>query len=122
MKRTHAALIAVVLAFAVLAGTFAALRTTQLGARSTTPSVSYAAIAAQNRQLDRAHAALLAQLRRRPPALPALAKPAAAAPAAVPAAAQTVVYVRPKPIVHIIHRHGGDHEAESGHDGSRLDD
>ena len=113
MKRTHAVLIALVLAFAVVAGTFAALRTTQLGARQTsqTASLTSTQIAQHNRALDRAQAALVAELRKQPPALPATG---AASLRLVPA--QTVVYVRPKPIVHIVHRHGGENEAanESG--------
>jgi hypothetical protein len=120
MKRTHALLIALVLALAALAGTFAALRTTQLGAGQAARStgLSAAQVAQRNRVLDRAQAALAAELRKQPPPLPA-SNPAGAA----PASAQTVVYVRPKPIVHVIHRHGGEHEAEHGSEsGASFDD
>jgi hypothetical protein len=117
MKRTHALLIALVLAFAVVAGTLAALRTTQLGTRQTTAvGLSSAQIAQRNRALDRAQAALLAELRKRPPALPAV-HTVHAVTTPRPAPAQTVVYVRPKPIVHVIHRHGG--ESESGGDSAQ---
>jgi aminoglycoside phosphotransferase (APT) family kinase protein len=114
MKRLHALLIALALAVAVVAGTFAALRTTQLGAKATSANrVDAAQIARQNRALDRAEAALRAELKRRPPAIAAL--PAAAP----PPAAQTVIYHRPPPIVHVIHRPGGgeyDHEGGGGVD------
>lgn len=117
MKRTHALLIALVLAFAVLAGTFAALRTTQLGAggSSQASGLSAAQIAQRNRVLDRAQSALAAELRKQPPPLPVSRTTGAA-----PAPAQTVVYLRPSPIVHVIHRHGG--ESESGRAGESFDD
>jgi hypothetical protein len=118
MKRTHALLIAVVLALSAVAGTFAALRTTQLGARQAAHGavLGTAQIAQRNRALDRAQAALAAELRKQPPPLP----PASAA-GATPASAQTVIYVRPKPIVHVIHRHGSEHENERG-SGAGFDD
>jgi hypothetical protein len=108
MKRTHAFLIAVALAIAVVAGTFAALRTTQLGANAT-PKISTTEFARQSRALDRAQAALRAELARKPPALSAVA----------PAQAQTVIYRRPAPIVHVIHRRG---EQEAEGQGAGLDD
>lgn len=117
MKRTHALLISLLLAAAVLAGSFAALRTTRLSTQSAAPTrVSSTALARQSRALDRAEAALRAELRRKPPALPAVA---AARPAAAPPA--TVVYHRPPAIVHVIHRHGGEHESEGGHEGGGDD-
>lgn len=112
MKRTHAFIIALALAVAVVAGTFAALRTTQLGAKAT-PHVNSVQIARQNRALDRAEAALRAELRHKPPALPALHQGTAVA------AAQTVIYHRPPPVVHVIHRAGG---GEHDHEGGGLDD
>ena len=116
MKRTHALLIVLALALAAVAGTFAALRSSQLRANAA-PKVSAVQIQRQIQSLDRAEAALRAQLRRKPPALPALAKPAAPAPAALAsAAAPRVTYVRPAPIIHIVHRHGG----ESGDGGERT--
>ena len=108
MKRIHALLIALALAVAVVAGTFAAMRTTQLGTSSTTATqhVSTAEVARQTRILNRAEAALRAQLRRKPPKVPAL--PAAVTAPAAPA--QTVIYHRAPTIVHVLHRHGGEHE------------
>jgi hypothetical protein len=119
MKRTHALIVAVVVAFAAIAGTFAALRTTQLGANATATShVSAVQIAKQTRALDRAERTLLAELRKKPPAIPPL--PVASHPGAAPAAVapQAVVYHRAPPIVHVIHRHGGEHEGQGdGSDG-----
>jgi hypothetical protein len=115
MKRTHAFLIAVALGIAVVAGTFAALRSQQL-ARTAGPRISSNQYASQTRALDRAEAAIKAELRRRPPAVPALT---VAPPARAP---QAVIYRRPAPIVQVIHRHGGEHEAESHDDGGGFDD
>jgi hypothetical protein len=116
MKRTHALLIVLAVAMAAVAGTFAALRSSQLRANAA-PKVSAVQIQQQIRSLDRAEAALRAQLRRKPPALPALATPAAPAPAALASASSPrVTYVRPAAIIHIVHRHGG----ESGGDGERT--
>jgi hypothetical protein len=123
MKRTHALIVAIVVAFATIAGTFAALRTTQLGANANASShVSAAQIAKQNLALDRAERTLLAELHKRPPALPPL--PVASRPATAPAAAapQTVIYHRPPAIVHVVHRHGGEHEGQDHGDGGGLDD
>lgn len=114
MKRTHALIIALALAVAVVAGSFAALRTTQLGAKAT-PQVNSSQIAQQNRALDRAQAALRAELKHKPPAISAVH------PALPAAGAQTVIYHRPPPIVHVIHRAGGG-EHESGDRGGGLDD
>jgi hypothetical protein len=111
MKRMHALLIAGVVGIAVVLGSFAALRSMQLASQRAT-TVPAAQIVKQNRALDRAEAALRAELRRKPPAL--AGTPAAAAP--------TVVYHRPPAIVHIVHRHGGEHETEGGDRGEGLDD
>jgi hypothetical protein len=124
MKRTHAFAVAIAVAFAAIAGTFAALRTTQLGANArATTHVGAAQIAKQNLALDRAERALLAELRKKPPALPPL--PAASHPSHVTAAAaapQTVIYHRAPPIVHVIHRHGGEQDGHDGSDGGGMDD
>ena len=99
MRRTHTFVIAVVLAVAAVAGLFAVTRTTQLGAAART-QVPTRQLAARSRQLDRIERALLAQ--------------AQGAPEATRAAAQTpTVYVRPKPIVRVVHRAGGEHENEA---------
>ena len=110
---------------AAVAGTFAALRSSQLRANAAAPKVSAVQIQQRLRALDRAEAALRVELRRKPPALPAVphpapvaSVPAAPAPAALASApAPRVTYVRAKPIIHIVHRHGGepgDHEGEGG--------
>jgi hypothetical protein len=114
MKRTQAFIIALALAVAVVAGTFAALRTTQLGAKAT-PHVNSTQIARQNRALDRAQAALRAELKRKPPAI------STAHGATGVTAGQTVIYHRPPPIVHVIHRAGGG-EHERGDNGGGFDD
>jgi len=138
MKRTHALLIVLAVAIAAVAGTFAALRSSQLRANAASPKVSAAQIQQQIHALDRAEAALRVQLRRQPPALPALphatpqpvlSAPAAPAPAALASAvAPRVTYVRAKPIIRIVHRHGGEHGddgetmAAGSSIGSHLDD
>jgi hypothetical protein len=117
MTRTHALLISLVLAAAVVLGGLAAIRSTQLSASASSPKVSSTQISRQNAALDRAQARLRAELRSRPPALPAAA---AARPAAVP---QTVVYKRAPAIVRVIHRHGGhENEAEHGREHEGSDD
>jgi hypothetical protein len=99
MRRIHTFVIALGLAVAAVAGLFAVSRTTQLGA-ATHAQVPARQIAARNRQLDRIERALLAQARRSPEAAP---RAAAQAP---------TIYVRPKPIVRVVHRAGGEHENE----------
>jgi hypothetical protein len=116
MKISHTLTLGLALAVGTIAvaSTYATLRTTHLGAASAqAPRVSPAAIAHRRQALDRAQVALRAQLHRRPPALPRVPKAqppapsgAPAAPLAAPATAPRVVYVRPKPIVHVVHRHG----------------
>ena len=123
MERTHAFAVAVAVAFAAIAGTIAALRTTQLGAHARAAThVSGAQVAKQNLALDRAERALLAELRKKPPALPPL--PAASHPTSITAATapQTVIYHRPPPVVHVIHRHGGEQDGNEGSDGGGMDD
>jgi len=106
MRRIHIFVIAVVLAVAAVAGAFAASRTTQLGAATHT-QVSPRQLAARNRQLDRIERALLAQ--------------AQSPQAATQAAAQRgTIYVRPKPVVRVVHRAGGEHENEGS--GGGVDD
>lgn len=121
MKRTHALLIALALAVAVVAGSFAALRSQQLARKSGGSRVGTAQFVRQSQALDRAEARLRAELRRRPPAVPAMPVAAQAAAATQPA---TVVYRRPAPIVHVIHRHGGESEqdAHGGDGGGGFDD
>ncbi len=104
MKRIHAFIIAVVLAAAALAGLLAAVRTTQLGAtaRAQVPTTQ---IAKRNRQLAMIEKRLLAEAQQ--------------AHGPRPQRQAGVVYVRPNPIVHVVHRTGGEHEdgeGESEHD------
>jgi len=116
MNRRHTFVIALFLALAVAAGMFAALRTTELGASAA--SVPAAQLAARSRALDRYEASLRREAPRRPPALPAV--PAAARAGAV--AAPRVVYVRPAPVVHVVHRHHSDDGEGDEHEGGGLDD
>jgi hypothetical protein len=108
MNRRHALLIALMLGLAALVGAFALARTTHLGA-ATRAKVSATQIARQESALRRAEAALRRQITR------ASATPAAPAPRA-----QRVMYVRPKPVIVTIHRHGGEHEQEG--QGGGFDD
>jgi len=104
MRRIHTFVIALVLALAAVAGLFAVSRTTQLGAAMRT-QVPARQLAARNRQLDRIEKALLAQAQR-------------SSHAATQAGAQRpTIYVRPKPIVRVVHRAGGEHENEAEGDG-----
>jgi hypothetical protein len=105
MKRIHIFVIALVLAASAFAGLSAALRTTHLGSAAAQPRVSAAEIARRNRQLNRIERRLLAQAKAAPHAR---------------AQRQPVVYVRPKPIINIVHRKG-EHESE-GHEGGESDD
>jgi hypothetical protein len=72
MARRHALFISLVVAAALVAGVFAALRTTELGASAATPALSDAQISARDRQLDRIQTRLDRQARKRPPRLAAL--------------------------------------------------
>jgi hypothetical protein len=111
MQRIHALLIALVIGFAALAGTYAATRTANLGAAAQKQSA--AAVAQRQRQLAAGEAALRKALAQ--PTPPAAARPAAAA----ATGAQRVVYVRPAPIV--IHKHRAGGEAETRDGGGRDD-
>ena len=114
MKRRHIISISLILALAAVVGGLAATRTAQLGAAAKAiPVTTSAGIVQRSRQLDRTEAALRRALARKPPALPPLPS-AAASNGARPA--QRVVYVRPAPIVHVIHRQGG------GDDGGEVRD
>ena len=115
MKRTHALAISLLLAIAVLLGSFAAIRSTRLSASAAAPRVDAARLARQNAALDRAEAVLRAELRRKPPAVPALPAPSRVS------APQTVIYRRPPAIVHVVHRHGGERDGGSEQEGG-LDD
>jgi hypothetical protein len=102
MNRTHTTLIAILLTLAALAGLFAALRTTHLGAAGRT-KVSAAQIAQRSRRLDAIEKTLLTHASRTP--------------AAGVSSTAPVVYVRPKPIVHVVHRGDGDREGQGTAEG-----
>jgi hypothetical protein len=93
MTKLHAFLIAVAVAFAVVAGAFAAFRTTQLGATSTA-RVSPAVLAAQTQALDRTETSLRHSLKNHPPALPKLSRVKPVPVPAVHAPAPRTVTVR----------------------------
>ena len=120
MSRTHAIVLAVMLAFNAVVGTVALTRTLHLGQASQKASqkASSALIAKRTTQLDRFEASLKAQLAKRPPPLPkvpSVATYAAAAPSTAPAAsAPQVRYVRPAPIIVHKHRPGAEHEFGDG--------
>ncbi len=92
MKRIHALLISAAVAFAVAAGTFAALRTTQLGSANS-PGISPTELARQTRALDRTQAQLKRALHKQPPKLPPV--PVVAAPAPVTTTAPAPVAAPP---------------------------
>jgi len=90
MNRRHATVIALLLGFAVLLGTFAVIQTAHLGTASR--AASDARVAAQERRLTAAERSLRH----------ALASPSASS---ATAQAPKSVYVRPAPIVVSLHRH-----------------
>ena len=75
MHKAHAAIIALALGVAAVAGTFAALETTSLGAQAASGSGG-GQLAVRKAKLDRAERKLNRAVKRRPPALPPI--PAAA--------------------------------------------
>ena len=95
------------LAAAAVSGPFAVSQTTQLGA-ATRPQVPARQIAARNRQLDRIERALLVEAQRAPHG------------ATQTAAQAPTIYVRPSPILRVVHHTGGEHENEA--DGAGFDD
>jgi hypothetical protein len=71
VNKAHAAIIAIALGVAAVAGTFAALETTSGGAQAASLSQS-SDLTARKAQLDRAQARLERAANKRPPALPPL--------------------------------------------------
>jgi hypothetical protein len=120
----HALMISLAVGIAAIAGTIAATKTIHLGRSATTrPAAASSVIAQRTKQLDRAEIALKKALMQKPPKLPPLPAtvPAGRAPSAgvAPTQQQRVIYVRPAPIVHTIHRAGGhesEHESGDGHE------
>jgi hypothetical protein len=102
MNKRHATVIAVLIGLAALLGTFATIRTAQLGAAAR--AANKARIAAQERRLAAAERSLRRGLAARPTS------------SATTKAARTV-YVRPTPIVVHLHPHGDD-----GMEGGSFDD
>lgn len=103
VKRIHILILSLILAAAAVAGLSAVSRTVHLGASARTSQLSAAQVARQSRRLAHIERALHAQTL-------ALTRPHAAR-----AATQPVIYVRPKPIVHVVHRAHGD-DGEGGSD------
>ena len=94
MNRAHGLVLAVAIGLAAAAGTYAALQTTDLGAKAST--LSQQQVTAANARLDKRQAALRHAAAKHPPRLPKLphkisapAPAPAAAPAAAPAPAPT---------------------------------
>jgi hypothetical protein len=84
MNRRHGLFLAVAIGLAAIAGTYAALQTTDLGAQAAT--LSEQDIAAADVRLDKQEAALRRAAKKRPPRLPALPANASASAAGAPAA------------------------------------
>ncbi len=115
MNKTHAAIVALLLAVAAVLGVLAASRTVGIGAAAR-PQMSSATLAARAHRLDRVEAALRKALRDRPPALPAV--PATPTAQAAPPA---IVYRRPAPLVVV--RHTSHHDDSEGREqGGESDD
>ena len=95
MKRRHGFLIAIVLAAATVAGTFAALQTAALGPEASGPSERQ--LTQADKRLDKQEARLRRAAKRHPPKLPV--RPAASAPrGGAPAAAQVRAAAAPAPV------------------------
>lgn len=76
MARKHALLISLAVACALVAGVFAAIRTTELGASASTGTgLSDRQVTTRDRQLDRIAKRIRAHARKRPPKLPGLRIP-----------------------------------------------
>jgi hypothetical protein len=76
MARKHALFISVAVACALVAGVFAAVRTTELGASASTGNtLSDRELTTRDRQLDRLARRIDEHARKRPPKLPALRMP-----------------------------------------------
>jgi hypothetical protein len=116
MDRRHGLFIAVAIGLAAIAGTYAALQTTDLGAQAAT--VSEQEIAAADVRLDKQEAALARAAKKRPPKLPKLPARATAAgggggaPASGPGSAAPAV-AAPAPALS-----GPGPSPNSGHGGS----
>jgi hypothetical protein len=117
MARKHALFISLAVAAALIAGVFAALRTTELGASAATSTLSDAQISARDRQLDRIQARLDRQARKRPPRVAALRSSGSAD-------GGTVLAVSSQSGSSGSGSHDDEHFDDHGHDGDedRFDD
>lgn len=139
MKKSHVAVIAVLVAIGTGLGTYALTRTTELGvqARTASKKATDTAVAARARRLSALEASLQTALARKPPALPRLPKlkPKPQQPAQVTysaASAPTVHVVRTAPVVRAtrvarpaprVHQGESDHEhASQASSGGEQDD
>ena len=122
MQKIHALLIALAVGFAVVAGAFAAFRTTQLGP-SSSQQISPALLAAQNRALDRTEAALRRSARTRPPKLPKVPTTTVTTtrPAARPAVVTTTAHTRTSSSP-TTHSDDGEHSDDHGAHTRTTDD
>lgn len=112
MTRLQALLIAFSVAFAVVAGTYAAMQTTRLGTGATT-HVSATSLVAQRKALDRTAVALHKALKQHPPKLPPVRHVAPPAPRIVYSPAPTQSSAAPASRAH---DDGGDHGGRGGPD------
>ena len=136
MDRRHGLFIAVAIGLAAIAGTYAALQTTDLGAQAATSSEKE--IAAADVRLDQQEAALRRAARKRPPKLPKLPARASAgtgggaATASGPGSAALAAAAAPAPAVSVpapagnsgpgsFDDHGGDDDAADEYE-DYLDD
>ena len=105
MNRIHSTLIALVVAGAAAAGTYAAVHTVRLGQKAPAPPVSRHAVAARQAKLAAWHRSLEAALTKRPPKLPKLPHfaPVPTPPPAVVVAQPHVAYVQAPPVVKYRH-------------------
>jgi hypothetical protein len=121
MNKAHATIIALALGVAAVAGTFAALETTSVGARAAGPS-SAAEIAARQAKLAKAEKKLKRAGKRKPPALPPLpaGRSGSASGAAAPApAGATIAAAQPIPAGPAYH---DDDDHDDDWDDDRDDD
>jgi hypothetical protein len=123
MQRANAFVIALLLGAAVVIGSVAALKTSELKGASAKPAASSQALAKRSARLARAEISLRKALSRRPPKLPEVphfSSVAGSQSAAAAPAPPLIRYVRPAPIVVTTHHAGGEendsgeHEHEGG--------
>jgi hypothetical protein len=123
MARKHAFLISIAVALALVAGVYAAMQTTELGASaSSSPEVSDAQIRQRDRQLDRIAQKIRTHRKKRPPAVPALVAPGSSG---TRASSGGSLSSGPGPGPQILVSNSGPGSASSGHghdDDGHFDD